>query len=89
MMAFAVTSFASCTGDGYGSDGADGQPENPENPNPSDTLSGESNILVAYFSGKAKNSATTGLFIYSKGSLASIYGDGKANPSLTQAIRRP
>lgn len=34
----------------YGSDGADGQPENPENPNPSDTLSGESNILVAYFS---------------------------------------
>lgn len=50
MMAFAVTAFASCTGDGYGSDGADGQPENPENPNPSDTLSGESNILVAYFS---------------------------------------
>ena len=50
MMAFAVTASASCTGDGYGSDGADGQPENPENPNPSDTLSGESNILVAYFS---------------------------------------
>ena len=50
MMAFAVTASASCTGDGYGSDGADGQPENPENPNPSDTLSGESNILVVYFS---------------------------------------
>ena len=50
MMAFAVTASASCTGNGYGSDGADGQPENPENPNPSDTLSGESNILVAYFS---------------------------------------
>lgn len=50
MMALAVTASASCTGDGYGSDGADGQPENPENPNPSDTLSGESNILVAYFS---------------------------------------
>ena len=33
MMAFAVTALASCTGDGYGSDGADGQPENPENPN--------------------------------------------------------
>lgn len=50
MMAFAVTASASCTGNGYGSDGADGQPENPENPNPSDTLSWESNILVAYFS---------------------------------------
>lgn len=62
MTVLSVTAFASCSGDITESDGTTEQPENPGTPedpdNPDgqdgqdapDTPSGESNILVAYFS---------------------------------------